>query len=319
MRVLVTGGEGFVGSHVVDRLQASGHEPWIYDRVAPAGGPTSDVQRIVGDVRDERALLRAARGCDAIIHLAAVADVNVAVLNPEETRQTNVAGTRAVVRAAAKIGIGTVLYASTVWVYGDVNGGAVDENSPLPEPREVYTATKLEGERVCAEEGATFGLAPVVLRLGIPYGPRARPAGVVARFVAAALGGQPLSIAGDGRQARPFVYVSDVARGIVAALSSQATGRTYNLCPDNVSFSIGELADVICSTVARVPIVYTEARSSDLRGGPISAARAALELGWSADTSLSDGVRRYVDWVTETAGSPVAVQAESIDGNAATV
>ena len=319
MRVLVTGGEGFVGSHVVDCLQANGHEPWIYDRVAPADGWKSDVRRIAGDVRDESALLRAARGCDAIIHLAAVADVNVAVLNPEETRQINVAGTRAVVRAAARAAIGTVLYASTVWVYGDVNGSVVDENSPLPEPREVYTASKLEGERVCAEEGAPFGLAPVVLRLGIPYGPRARPAGVVARFVSAALSGQPLSITGDGRQARPFVYVADVAGGIVAALSSQAAGRTYNLCPDNASFSVTDLAEVIRSCVAPVPVVYTESRRSDLRGGPISAARAALELGWSAETSLSDGVRRYVDWVTETAGSPVDLQTESIDGNAATV
>jgi nucleoside-diphosphate-sugar epimerase len=115
------------------------------------------------------------------------------------------------------------------------------------------------------------------------------------------------------------VYVTDLAGGILAALSDQAAGRTYNLCPDNVSFSIGELAEVICREVAVVPVVYTEARQSDIQGGPISAARARQELGWSAQTTLSDGVRRYVDWVTETAGSPVAVQAESIDGNAATI
>jgi UDP-glucose 4-epimerase len=319
MRVLVTGGAGFVGSHVVEQLQAGGHEPWIFDRVAPAANGEAGARSIVGDVRDEAALLQAALGCGAIIHLAAVADVNVAVLNPDETQDTNVTGTRFVLRAAANAGIGTVLYASTVWVYGDVNGSRVDENNPLPEPREVYTASKLAGERVCAEEGDALGIAPTVLRLGIPYGPRARPAGVVARFVAAALSGQPLSIAGDGRQTRPFVYVSDVADGILAALAPQAAGRTYNLCPDNVSISIGELAEVIRTEVAAVPIAYAEARQSDIQGGPISAARAREELGWVAQTTLSDGVRRYVDWVTETEGKPVAAQAESIDGSAATI
>jgi len=166
MKVLVTGGSGFVGSHVVEQLHADGHEPWIYDRVAPAANGEANSRSIIGDVRDDAALLRAARGCDAIIHLAAVADVSVAVRTPEETQQTNVTGTRFVLRAAAAAGIEKVLYASTVWVYGDVNGSRVDEDSPLPEPREVYTATKLAGEQVCAAEGEALGLSPVVLRLG---------------------------------------------------------------------------------------------------------------------------------------------------------
>ena len=101
MKVLVTGGSGFVGSHVVEQLHADGHEPWIYDRVAPAANGEANSRSIIGDVRDDAALLRAARGCDAIIHLAAVADVSVAVRTPEETQQTNVTGTRFVLRAAA--------------------------------------------------------------------------------------------------------------------------------------------------------------------------------------------------------------------------
>ena len=101
-------------------------------------------------------------------------------------------------------------------------------------PGHLYTATKLAGEMYfLVLNGGLFGMETTIARFGIPYGPRARPAGAVPRFVAAALSGQPISIAGDGFQSRPFVYVEDVASGIVAALVSDATGRAYNLCPDN--------------------------------------------------------------------------------------
>jgi UDP-glucose 4-epimerase len=320
MRVLVTGGAGFIGSHVVDHLHSAGHEPLIFDRVSPAANGADPLPHVLGDVLDTMALRRAAHRCDAVIHLAAVADVTVAVSNPMDTYRTNVTGTHSMLKATAAAGVGTVIYASTVWVYGDVNGrGSVDEDSPLPPVQEIYTATKLAGEVCCFEQGGALGLAPVILRLGIPYGPRARPAGAVPRFVAAALSGQPISIAGDGFQSRPFVYVEDVASGIVAALVSDATGRAYNLCPDNVSVSIRELADVVRREVAPVPVTHVKGRPADLRGGPISAARAARELGWSATTPLSDGVRRYVRWVIETAGTPTAAHADRIGGSAANV
>ncbi len=320
MRVLVTGGSGFVGSHVVERLHANGHEPWIYDRVAPTVNGAANSRSILGDVVDAAALGEAVRGCDAIIHLAAVADVLAAAEQPDDAYQTNLVGTQRLLEAASNADVETVLYASTVWVYGDVESSdPADEDTPLPEPRDVYTATKLGGEVCCAEDGARLGVAPVILRLGIPYGPRARPAGVLARFVASALSGEPLVIAGDGLQVRPFIYVEDVAAGIVAALSSSARGRTYNLCPDDTSVSIRDLAEVVRSEVARVPIAYTAARPADLRGRSISAARVARELGWSASTPLAEGVRRYVDWVIETSGAPVAAQADMIDGSAASV
>jgi UDP-glucose 4-epimerase len=206
-----------------------------------------------------------------------------------------------------------VLFGSTVWVYGDATGpGALDEEAPLPPPGHVYTATKLAGEEACRADGHT------ILRFGIPYGPRARPTTVLAAFVSKALRGQPLTIAGDGTQSRRFVYVEDLAEGVVAALAPAAAGRTYNLVGSE-SVSVRGIARAVRDVVGDVPIVHVEGRAGDLRGAHVSGERAARELGWRPSTPFEDGVRRYVDWLTETDGMPRAATASRIDGRAATV
>src|SRR5919201_2199900 len=200
MRVLVTGGGGFIGSHVVDKLLAAGHEPVVFDLRWPAHHRTGSVETVVGDVTDVRALRRALGGCEAVVHLAAVADVGLVEADPAEAERVNSRGVLAVLEAARMTGVKRVLYGSTIWVYSDCPEGEVDEETSTPPPRHPYTATKLAGELYCQAYARFFGLEPTILRFGIPYGPRARGATVLSAFVRRAIPGEALTIARSGEQ-----------------------------------------------------------------------------------------------------------------------
>src|SRR6201995_2516122 len=179
---------------------------------------------------DEATALRAMDGCDAVVHLAARADVDDVAKDPTGTDQGNTRGTQVLLEAARELGVKRFVYASTIWVYGDAAGPeAVDEDTPLGLPKHFYTATKIAGEMYTSAYTELYGLEHTILRFGIPYGPRSRPTAVVAAFTAKALAGQPLTIAGDGTQSRRFVYVEDLADGVVAALAPAAADRVYNL------------------------------------------------------------------------------------------
>jgi UDP-glucose 4-epimerase len=141
MRVLVTGGSGFIGSHVVDKLIGAGHEPVIFDLEPSPYHPSEQVRAVSGDVTDTGALSRAFSGCDAIIHLAAVADVGVVEAEPGKAEQINARGVMAVLEAARLTGVKRVIYGSTIWVYSDCPETAVDEETETPPPRHPYTAT----------------------------------------------------------------------------------------------------------------------------------------------------------------------------------
>jgi UDP-glucose 4-epimerase len=318
MRVLVTGGAGFIGSHVVDRLQARGHDPRIFDLVpSPHHGPELDT--VLGDICDPDGARRAIDGCDAVIHLAAMADVDEVVTDPARTDHVNVRGTEVMLEASREAGVDRFVYASTIWVYGDaVAPDALDEDAHLGLPKHFYTATKIAGEMYTATYGELYGLEWTILRFGIPYGPRARPTAVVPAFTAKALSGQPLTIAGDGTQSRRFVYVEDLADGVALSLTPAAANRIYNLV-GRENTSVRAIARTIRDIVGDVKIVHVDGRAGDLRGGNISGERAAAELGWEPSTPFAEGVRRYVDWVTETAGTPRPAIASMTDGSAAAV
>ena len=317
MRVLVTGGAGFIGSHVVDRLRARGHEPRIFDLVPSPYH--DDVDTVVGDLCDADATLGAMEGCDAVMHLAAMADVDEVAREPLRTGRVNTYGTQLLLEAARTLGLKRFVYASTIWVYGDAAGPeALDEDTPLGLPRHFYTATKIAGEMYASSYGELYGVEWTILRFGIPYGPRARPAAVVPAFTAKALAGQPLTIAGDGTQSRRFVYVEDLADGVALSLGPTAANRVYNLV-GRENTSVRAIARTIRDVIGDVTIEHVEGRAGDLRGGNISGARAAAELGWEPTTPFAEGVRRYVDWVTASAGSPRAAIAASSDGSASAV
>ena len=303
MKVMVTGGSGFIGSHVVDRLIAHGHEPRIFDLVPSRYHETDDVEYVSGDLLEEQAVRRAIRGCDAVIHLAAVSDVNKVLSDPGLAEAVNAGGTRIVLEAARLENVPRVVYASTVWVYGSSNGhGPLDEDEPFTLPGHLYTATKLAGEMYCSSFGELYGLETTIARFGIPYGPRARPATVLAAFVAKALADEPITIAGDGLLSRRFVYVEDLAEGVVATLDPVATGRVYNLVGAE-NTTVREIAETVARVVRQVPIVYVEGRAGDIQGAEVSGARAKRELGWEATTSFHVGVARYVEWVTNGHGN----------------
>ncbi len=303
MRVLVTGGSGFIGSHVVDSLVAHGHEPRIYDHHPSPYHPADEIECVAGDIVDLDSLRGAIRGCDAVIHLAAVSDVNKVFADPGLAEAVNAGGTRNVLEAARLESVQRVVYASTVWVYGNSNGhGPLDEDEPLGLPGHLYTATKLAGEMYCFSYGELYGLETTIARFGIPYGPRARPATVLAAFVARALADEPITIAGTGEQSRRFIYVEDLADGVVAALDPLAVGRVYNLVGSE-NTSVREIAEAVVSVVREVPIIFTEGRPGDIQGAEVSGARAMQELGWEATTTFRDGVARYVDWLTSSNGN----------------
>src|SRR3954465_199101 len=228
--VLVTGGPGFIGSHVVARLLAAGLRPRIYDLRPSPWHP--DVEVIVGDLAELDRLSDATADCSAVIHLAASADVNEVLADPVEAERRNACGTLHVLEAVRRTGAPRIVYASTIWAYSDTPAECHDESLALPPPAHLYTATKLAGELYCHSYGELYGVEHTILRFGIPYGPRARPAAVVPSRVGRALNGEALTIAGDGSQSRRFVYVEDLADGVVRALDPIAVNRTYNLVSD---------------------------------------------------------------------------------------
>ena len=316
MRVLVTGGGGFIGSHVVDRLIERGSTPRIFDLSASPYHSPLEVETFTGSITDPANLDLAMRDCDAVIHLAAVADVGHVLADPVLAEEVNTRGTLNVLEAACRAKVGRVVYGSTTWVYSDCAEQDVDEETPIPAPRHLYTATKLAGETYCAGYAELYDLESTVLRFGIPYGPRARAAGVVAKFTDLAFEGKALTIAGDGSQSRSFIYVEDLADGIVAGLKPEAAGRTYNLSGEEV-VTILEIAERVQENTDGCEIVHTPPRPGDFPGKVISNERALEELGWKARTSFREGVAKYVEWVRNSTRPPDPVPGKrpSLNGN----
>jgi nucleoside-diphosphate-sugar epimerase/UDP-N-acetylglucosamine:LPS N-acetylglucosamine transferase len=316
MRVLVTGGGGFIGSHVVDRLLERGMTPRIFDLSASPYHSPLEVETFTGSITDPANLDLAMRDCDAVIHLAAVADVGHVLADPVLAEEVNTRGTLNVLEAAAGAKVGRVVYGSTTWVYSDCVEQDVSEETLIPAPRHIYTATKLAGETYCAGYSELYDLESTVLRFGIPYGPRARAAGVVAKFTDLAFEGKALTIAGDGSTTRSFIYVEDLADGIVAALKPEAAGRTYNLSGDEV-VTILEIAERVQENTDNCEIVHTPPRPGDFPGKAISNERALAELDWKAETSFREGVKKYVEWVRGSTRPPDPIPGKkpSLNGN----
>jgi UDP-glucose 4-epimerase len=299
VKCLVTGGSGFVGSHVVDALTAAGHETVVLGTTVRELVP--GVRYVRGSVLDDDVLADAASGCDAVLHLAAVADADRLRLDPVSALRVNVEGVLRVCRAAAAAGAGRVVLAGTGWVYG---AAPATEPVPLAETAplapdgvdHLYTASKLSAEAVLWGAARTLGLAATVLRYGNPYGPRMRQALVPARFVAQALAGRPLTVAGGGEQQRSFVYVTDLAAAHVPALGFAAVGRTVNLEGPR-RHTVRELADVVAAECGSAGVEVVPGRAGDYAHRPVSTALAAELLGWRATTGLADGIHAYVGWL----------------------
>ena len=292
--VAVTGGSGFIGTHVVDKLLDAGCNVRVLDPKAPH---RADAEWVPVDVLDTDGLAEALVGADVIFHLAAIADVNDVIADPTLAIQVNTLGTARVLEGARRAEAGRVVLASTVWVYAASSELEVDEDT-LFDPntdRHLYVTSKVAAEMACRDYHTLYGRPFTILRYGIPYGPRMRDNCVVAAFMKRAMRGETLKIDGDGSQHRFFVYVEDLADAHVKALDDVAVNRTYNI-EGAVPVSIREIAESVIDLVGTGGVEFGAPRPGDLKARTVSNVRAREELGWSPTTTFSEGLERTLAW-----------------------
>ncbi|MGA0133821.1 MAG: NAD-dependent epimerase/dehydratase family protein [Opitutales bacterium] len=303
MKVLVTGGAGFIGSHVVEQLQGE-HEVTVLDNLRSGHLRNLEGLRhrmVKGSILDDDALAEAARGAEVVFHLAAMVSVPESVARPGECEALNVTGTARVLAAARAGGARKVVLASSAAIYGD-NPTVPKTESMTPEPRSPYATSKLEGERLLAAE---TGLSTTSLRFFNVFGPRQDPASAYAAavpiFIRKALLAEPLSVFGDGGQTRDFVYVKDVVGALLHVAARTDVTGSFNV-GYGASITIDELARLVLRlTGSRSRIEHHPARPGDVRHSLASADRLRA-TGWSPSHTLAEGLERTADWFRSVRG-----------------
>jgi len=302
MRVLVTGGAGFIGSHLADALVARGDQVAVVDDLST--GRPGRVHELVAINKlsvteaDEIEALARDFAPDLIVHLAAQIDVRASVSQPARDAETNVIGTVNVLEAARAVGA-RVLFCSTGGaLYGrDAPIPSLEDVLPLPESP--YGVAKHCAEQYVGLYNRLHGTGHTVLRLANVYGPRQDPAGeagVVAIFCAQALAGERPTIYGDGRQTRDYIYVADAVAAFLAAADRVRPG-TWNI-GSGTEVSVLELARVIGEVAGlAVEPIFAPARPGELLRSALASDRAQADLGWAATTALADGVERVYRWI----------------------
>jgi UDP-glucose 4-epimerase len=296
-KVVVTGGSGFIGSHVVDALVEAGHRVTVLDHCSRPH--RDDVAYEDVDLMDMSSVLAATRGAEHIFHLAAVSNVNYAHKYPVYSTALNIMGTAHVLESARINGARRVYLASTIWVYnGAPNGKPADESVPfyLDGAGHIYTSSKMACEMLCHNYWQLYQVPFTVLRYGIPYGPRMREELLIPVFLKKALSGRPLTVAGKGNQYRNFVYVRDMADAHVLAMKNEAANQTYNL-EGRRQITILEVAEVMRKLLGdHVNIEFVPERPGDFPGKEVSAEKARVELSWRPAVEFEDGLKRTIDW-----------------------
>ena len=303
MMVLITGGAGFIGSHLVERLLAAGHEVVVLDNLStgkrenlPASAPGFEF--IADDIRSLDAARRGTRGVDAVVHLAAVASVQASIDDPIATHQTNFDGTLNLLEAAREQGVRRFLYASSAAVYGDTARLPVPEMSSL-QPLSPYAADKLAGEHYLHYYFRKHGLATTAFRFFNIYGPRQDPSspysGVISIFVDRVMAGSPITVFGDGRQTRDFVYVGDLVALLSGALGKESlAGMTVNV-GTGVECSLLQLIDALEGLVGRpIPRSHRDARVGDILKSCADVERLRDCFGSVPSTPIREGLRALV-------------------------
>lgn len=314
MRILITGGAGFIGSHVADVLQARGHEVAAFDDLSTGSrdNVVDGTTLFVGDIRDGEALGKAFREFrpDRVCHLAAQMSVSRSMREPAFDADVNIVGLLRVLETCREHDVDRVVFASSGGaLYGDVTE-PVDESHPCA-PGAPYGISKWVGEQYLQFFANTFGLQSAAMRYTNVYGPRQNPlgeAGVVAIFSTLMLDGKPVTINGDGKYVRDYVYAPDVARANALALESDLPAA---FCAFNVGTGVG--TDVNQLAAAMQPVCqelraksgasdvipdpnHGEARAGDLRSSLVSHDYLKETLGWEPQVALKDGLRQTVEW-----------------------
>lgn len=307
-RVLVTGGSGFIGSHLVEGLLGNGYSVSVIDNLT--SGRIENLERVLpkiefhkGDIRNFDVLCKLMQGIDFVFHEAAISSVARSVIDPVETHEVNVHGTLNVLLAAKEARVKRVIFASSSAVYGSVSVPIKVENLG-PMPVSPYAASKLAGEGYMQAFYHSYGLETLCLRYFNVYGPRQDPnsdyAAVVPSFALALLRGDRPTIHGDGRQSRDFCYVKDIVKANTLAMTADnACGQSINI-GSGKAVTINDLAFEMKQLLHQsTEPLYTEARPGDVRYSLASIGRAFEELGYCPDVSLGVGLRETVEWYGE--------------------
>jgi UDP-glucose 4-epimerase len=309
MRTLVTGGAGFIGSHLSELLLSRGHEVIVVDNLACGRmanlrdfDEDSRFRFINGDIRDKEALRPVFRDIDWVFHLAGLADIVPSIERPDEYYHTNVTGTFNALECAREHGVKRFVYAASSSSYG------IPDTYPTPEtaeirPRYPYALTKYMGEELVLHWARTYDLPALSLRLFNVYGPRSRTTGaygaVFGVFLAQKLNGKPFTVVGDGKQTRDFTFVTDVAEAFLRAAESPSSGEVINVGSGN-HYSVNRLVELLGGDVVHIPKRPGE---PDCTFADIGKIRHLL--GWEARVSFEDGVRRMLERVEDWRDAPV--------------
>jgi UDP-glucose 4-epimerase len=321
MKTLVTGGAGFIGSHLCELLLAQGHEVLALDSLV--SGRLQNLKTIAGqsgmrfvqaDICDSSALAPHFEGVDWVFHLAGLADIVPSIEQPAQYYQTNVTGTLHVLEAARRCGAKRLVYAASSSSYGVPDVYPTPETAPI-KPLYPYALTKHMGEELVLHWARVYQMPAMSLRLFNVYGTRSRTSGaygaVFGVFLAQKLHGQPFTVVGDGRQTRDFTYVTDVARAFMAAAESGLSGLALNVGSGD-HYSVNRLVELLGGDVVHIPRRPGE---PDCTFADVTQIRRVL--GWQAQVPLERGVQTLLDNINAWREAPVWDQA-SIDRATAT-
>ena len=309
MKTVVTGGAGFIGSHVVDRLLADGHEVRVLDNFST--GRPENLAHLARDSRlslervniaSEPRLESLLAGADWVFHLAALADIVPSMERPLDYHRANVDGTVAMLEAARQVGVARFLYAASSSCYGIPDLYPTPETAPT-RPQYPYALSKLLGEQCVLHWSQVYRLPAVSLRLFNVYGPRSRTSGtygaVFGVFLAQKLNRQPYTVVGDGTQSRDFTFVSDVADAFVTAAQSTVSGKVFNV-GTGTPVAVNRLVELLEGAVVHVPRRPGEPDRTHADIGAIQ-----RELGWRAKVSIEEGVRILLENIEYWRAAPV--------------
>ncbi|GER79828.1 MAG: SDR family oxidoreductase [Anaerolineales bacterium] len=307
MNVLVTGGAGFIGSHIVRGLLERGDRVRVLDNFSTGKRGSLDgldVEIVEADLRDASRLTEACRGVETVFHQAAFVSVPQSMQEPLDCFDVNVTGTASLLEAARKHGVKRVVFASSAAVYGDSDAYPLSEETPL-RPLSPYASSKRVDEIYGQLYTASFGVEVVGLRYFNVYGPRQRPdsqyAAAVPIFIRRLLDNKPVTIFGDGGQTRDLIFVGDVVRAnFVAAAHPSAPGGVFNICTGNET-RILDLVEILQDLFPSAPAPeFAAPRAGDIYRSIGSPQKAAETIGFRAEVSLTDGLARTAEWMKES-------------------
>jgi UDP-glucose 4-epimerase len=292
MVVLVSGGSGFIGSYVVEKLVEKGYDVRVFDQIKP---DREDVEWFRGDLLNQNDVLLACKDVEVVHHLAAIADVGVAVSNTYHCININEIGTVNLLRACASREVERVVLASTTWVYGRAEG-VVNEESPIPLPEHIYTKTKIGQEHLVYAWNKHFELPFTILRYGIPYGPRMRSNMAIAIFVRRAMKNEAITVFGDGNQGRCFIHVEDLSEGNVAAMKNEGKNQIFNLAGSEF-ITINDIVENLENIFGHITVSKEPPRPNDFKGVVVKIEKAKNMLGWRPKVPFAQGLKKYVEFV----------------------